>query len=50
VFANVQALLAATQDDGHGNVVVTADAHDSITLQHVTVAQLQAHHSDFHII
>ena len=52
VFANVQALLAATQDDGHGNVVViTADAHDlPITLQHVTVAQLQAHQSDFHII
>jgi hypothetical protein len=50
VFANVQALLAATQDDGHGNVVITADAHDSITLQHVTVAQLQAHQSDFHII
>jgi hypothetical protein len=50
VFANVQALLAATQDDGHGNVVITADAHDSITLQHVTVAQLQTHQSDFHII
>ena len=50
VFANVQALLAATQDDGHGNAVITADAHDSLTLQHVTVAQLQAHHSDFHII
>jgi hypothetical protein len=50
VFANVQALLAATQDDGHGNAVITADLHDSITLQHVTLAQLQAHHSDFHII
>ena len=50
VFANVQALLAATQDDGHGNVVITADAHDSIMLQHVTVAQLQVHQSDFHII
>jgi hypothetical protein len=50
VFENVQALLAATQDDGHGNVVITADAHDAITLQHVTVAQLQAHQSDFHII
>jgi hypothetical protein len=36
--------------DGHGNVVIIADAHDSITLQHVTVAQLQAHQSDFHII
>jgi hypothetical protein len=50
VFANVQALLAATQDDGHGNVVITADAHDSITLQHVALAQLQTHQSDFHII
>jgi Ca2+-binding RTX toxin-like protein len=50
LFANVQALFAATQDDGHGNVVITADAHNSITLQHVTVAQLQAHQGDFHII
>jgi hypothetical protein len=50
VFANVQALLAATQDDGHGNVVITADLHDTITLQHVTLTQLQAHQSDFHII
>jgi serralysin len=49
VFANVQALLAATQDDGYGNVVITADAHDTITLQNVTMAQLQAHQSDFHI-
>jgi hypothetical protein len=50
VFANIQALLAATQDDGHGNVVITADAQDSITLQHVALAQLQTHQSDFHII
>ena len=50
VFANVQAILAATQDDGHGNAVITADLHDSITLQHVSLAQLQAHQSDFHII
>jgi len=50
VFANVQALLAAMQDDGHGNVIINADMHDSITLQHVTVAQLQAHQYDFHII
>ena len=49
VFANVQALLAGTQDDGHGNAVITADLHDSITLQHVTMAQLLAHQSDFHI-
>jgi hypothetical protein len=50
VFANVQALLAATQDDGHGNVVITADLHDSITLHNVTVAQLHAHQGDLHII
>jgi hypothetical protein len=50
VFADVQALLAASQDDGHGNVVITADLHDTITLHNVTVAQLQAHQSDFHII
>ena len=49
-FANVQALLAAAQEDGHGNGVITADLHDSITIHNVTVAQLQAHQSDFHII
>jgi serralysin len=48
-FANVQALLSASQDDGHGNVVITADANDTITLQHVTLAQLLAHQGDFHI-
>jgi hypothetical protein len=50
VFTNVQALLTATQEDGHGNLEVTADPHDTITLQNVTLAQLQAHQSDFHII
>ena len=50
VFANVQALLVAAQDDGHGNALITGDLHDSITLQHVTVAQLQVHQNDFHII
>jgi large repetitive protein len=33
VFADVQALLAAAHDDGHGNAVITADPHDSITLK-----------------
>jgi hypothetical protein len=50
VFANVQALLAATRDDGHGNVVTTVDAHDTITLKDVNLAQLEAHLSGFHII
>jgi hypothetical protein len=46
LFANVQAALNATQDDGHGNTVITLDAHDSITLSGVAKAQLHA--SDFH--
>ena len=50
VFASVGALLAATRDDGHGNAVITDAAHDTITIQNVTTAQLQAHQSDFHIV
>jgi hypothetical protein len=46
LFANVQAALNATQDDGHGNTVITLDAHDSITLSGVVKAQLHA--NDFH--
>ena len=30
------------QDDGHGNTVITLDAHDAITLSGVLKAQLQA--------
>ena len=48
LFANVTALLAATHDDDSGNAVITDAAHDTITLQHVTMAQLISHQSDFH--
>jgi hypothetical protein len=48
VFADFQALLAAAQDDGQGNAVITADPHDTITIKNVTVAQLIAHQGDFH--
>jgi hypothetical protein len=48
VFANAQAALDATQDDGHGNAVIALDAHDSITLTGVTKAQL--HQADFHLV
>jgi hypothetical protein len=48
VFADIQALLTATHDDGNGNAVITADAHDGITLKNVTVAQLVQHQGDFH--
>ena len=50
IFANVTALLAATHDDGSGNAVITDAAHDTITLQHVTTAQLISHQSDFHFV
>ena len=48
VFASAQAVLNATQDDGHGNSVITVDAHDTITLNGVLKAQLHA--NDFHIV
>jgi large repetitive protein len=48
VFADFQELLAAAQDDGSGNAVITADPHDTITIKNVTVAQLVQHQGDFH--
>ena len=50
VFANISVLLAMTHDDAAGNAVVTDAAHDAITFQHVTTAQLLAHQSDFHFV
>jgi hypothetical protein len=47
MFANVQAILVATHDDGHGNTVIALDDHDSITLAGVLKSQL--HTSDFHL-
>ena len=46
IFADFHELLAVAQDDGHGNAVITADAHDSITIKNVTESLL--HQSDFH--
>jgi hypothetical protein len=48
VFADVQALLAAAHDDGHGNAVITADPHDTITVKNVTVTQLGQHQGELH--
>jgi hypothetical protein len=50
VFANVNAFLAATHDDPSGNAVITDAAHDTITIQHITTAQLIAHQGDFHFV
>jgi len=49
VFASVDALLAATSDDLLGNTVITDAAHDTITIQNVTTAQLLAHLGGFHL-
>jgi hypothetical protein len=47
-FASLQAVMDATRDDGHGNAVVTLDAHDSITL--AGVSKVQLHTTDFHLV
>jgi hypothetical protein len=43
----VAQVLSQTHDTSAG-AVITVDAHDTITLHGVTVAQLAAHSSDFH--
>jgi VCBS repeat-containing protein len=48
LLPNAQAALNATQDDGHGNTVVTLDAGDAIILSGVLKAQLHA--ADFHFV
>jgi hypothetical protein len=48
IFANAQAVLNATQDDGHGNTIISVDGHDSISLGGVLKTQLHA--ADFHIV
>jgi hypothetical protein len=48
--ANFAALMADAHSDGHGDVVITFNPHDSLTLNGVTLAQLQAHAGDWHFI
>ena len=48
LFANAQAALNATQDDGHGNTVIALDAHDTVTLAGIVKAQLHA--AEFHLV
>jgi serralysin len=49
-FTDVNAVIAATHDDASGNAIIVDNAHDTITLLHVTTAQLLAHQSDFHVV
>jgi len=48
IFANAQAALNATLDDGRGNTVIAIDDHDTVTLSGVVKAQLHA--ADFHVV
>jgi hypothetical protein len=48
IFADPQAALNATQDDGHGNTVIALDPNDTITLTGVLKTQL--HVTDFHVV
>ena len=50
VFPNITALVTAIHDDSSNNALITDSAHDTITVQHVTIAQLLAHQSVFHIV
>jgi hypothetical protein len=50
VFANIDAVFAAAQDDAHGNIIITDATHDTLTIQNMTSQLLHLHQSDFHII
>ncbi len=50
IFANIADLLHSAANDTHGNVVITADANDTITLNNVSVLQLQQHQNAFHFV
>jgi hypothetical protein len=46
LFANPQSAWNATQDDAHGNAVITPDVHDAMSW----MLKAQLHASDFHFV
>ncbi|MDU3133872.1 MAG: hypothetical protein E6699_41135, partial [Bradyrhizobium sp.] len=50
LFADQSALVAAIHDDASGNAVITDAAQDTITVQHVSTAELLSHQSSFHLV
>lgn len=49
IFASISDVLAHTSNSAQGAII--SDAHgDTVTLTGVTLAQLQAHQSDFHLV
>jgi hypothetical protein len=49
-FANIAAVEAHARQSGNGDTVITLDANDVITLTGVSLAQFEAHTSDWHFI
>jgi Ca2+-binding RTX toxin-like protein len=49
-FATPSDITTHANDDGHGNVIISADVNQTVTLQNITTALLQQHLSDFHIV
>jgi hypothetical protein len=50
LFANFAAMFSHSASDGRGDVVITYAPGESLTLTGVTLAQVQAHSSDFKFI
>jgi hypothetical protein len=50
LFANFAAMISHAANDGRGNVVITYNAKETITLTGTSVAQLQSHQGDWHFI
>ncbi|CCD93651.1 conserved hypothetical protein [Bradyrhizobium sp. ORS 375] len=50
LFADQSALQSAIHDDAAGNAVITDAALDTITIQHVSAAELLSHLSSFHLV
>ncbi|WP_316234358.1 NF038122 family metalloprotease [Bradyrhizobium sp. SZCCHNR1098] len=50
IFADPSALQAAIHDDAAGNAVITDAVLDTITIQHVSTAELLSHLSSFHLV
>ncbi|MGJ4947789.1 NF038122 family metalloprotease [Bradyrhizobium sp. HKCCYLS20291] len=50
VFADQSAVQAAIHQDAAGNAVITDAAQDTITIEHVSAAELLSHLSSFHLV
>jgi Ca2+-binding RTX toxin-like protein len=49
-FATAADIIAHLTDDGAGNAVIAPSSDHTVTIQNITVAALQQHLGDFHIV